>query len=52
MKRVALLIQLEHPGTRIIINAPFGRNDIHPMHLDADDHTKRELERLEHDLPK
>jgi 2-polyprenyl-3-methyl-5-hydroxy-6-metoxy-1,4-benzoquinol methylase len=46
------LIQLKHAGTHVIINAPFGRNDIHPMHLDGDDHTKRELERLEHDLPK
>ena len=45
------LIQLKHAGTQVIINAPFGRNDIHPMHLDEDDHTKRELERLEHDLP-
>jgi len=45
------LIKLKHPGTQVIISAPFGRTAQHPMHLDADDHTKQQVQRLQTELP-
>jgi len=46
------LIQLKHPGTEVVISAPFGRTAMHPMHLDADEHTKQQVQRLQTELPK
>jgi 2-polyprenyl-3-methyl-5-hydroxy-6-metoxy-1,4-benzoquinol methylase len=46
------LIRLKHPKTEIIISAPFGRTAMHPMHLDADEHTKQQVQRLQTELPK
>jgi len=45
------LVKLKHKGTQIIISAPFGRTSVHPMHLDADEHTKLQVERLKNELP-
>jgi 2-polyprenyl-3-methyl-5-hydroxy-6-metoxy-1,4-benzoquinol methylase len=46
------LIALKHPGTQIIISAPFGRTSVHPMHLDADENTRTQIKRLQTELPK
>lgn len=46
------LIQLKHEKTEIVISAPFGRTAVHPMHLDADEDTRRQVERLQTELPK
>jgi 2-polyprenyl-3-methyl-5-hydroxy-6-metoxy-1,4-benzoquinol methylase len=46
------LVKLKHPGTQIIMSAPFGRTAVHPMHMDADDHTHEQIERLKTELPK
>lgn len=43
---VEKLIKLKHAKTQIIMAAPFGRTAVHPMHLDADEHTKKQVERL------
>lgn len=45
------LIQLKHAKTEIVISAPFGRTAVHPMHLDADEDTRRQVERLQTELP-
>jgi ubiquinone/menaquinone biosynthesis C-methylase UbiE len=45
------LIRLKHAGTQIILNAPFGRTDEHPMHLDADTVTEQQVHRLQTELP-
>jgi 2-polyprenyl-3-methyl-5-hydroxy-6-metoxy-1,4-benzoquinol methylase len=45
------LIALKHPGTHIIISAPFGRTSVHPMHLDADENTRHQIKRLQTELP-
>jgi 2-polyprenyl-3-methyl-5-hydroxy-6-metoxy-1,4-benzoquinol methylase len=49
---VEKLIQLKHAKTEIILSAPFGRTATHPMHLDADDHTKEQIRRLQTEFPK
>ena len=41
------LIALKHAGTEIVISAPFGRTAVHPMHLDADEETHRQVRRLQ-----
>jgi 2-polyprenyl-3-methyl-5-hydroxy-6-metoxy-1,4-benzoquinol methylase len=46
------LIKLKHAGTEIIMSAPFGRTSVHPMHMDADEETRRQVERLKTELPK
>lgn len=46
------LIALKHPGTQIIMSAPFGKTAVHPMHMDADENTTRQIERLKTELPK
>ena len=46
------LIKLKHAGTQVIISAPFGKTAQHPMHLDADEHTKQQIQRLQAELPK
>ena len=46
------LIQLKHPGTSIVISAPFGKTAVHPMHLDATPETIHQVERLQKELPK
>ncbi len=40
------LVKLKHKNTMIVMSAPFGRTAVHPMHLDADEHTKQQVERL------
>jgi 2-polyprenyl-3-methyl-5-hydroxy-6-metoxy-1,4-benzoquinol methylase len=45
------LIALKHANTHILISAPFGRTAVHPMHLDADEHTRQQIERLQTELP-
>jgi 2-polyprenyl-3-methyl-5-hydroxy-6-metoxy-1,4-benzoquinol methylase len=45
------LIQLKRAKTEVIISAPFGRTAMHPMHLDADEHTKQQVHRLQTELP-
>lgn len=45
------LVKLKHARTQIIMSAPFGRTAVHPMHLDADEHTLRQVERLKTELP-
>jgi len=45
------LIKLKTPNTQVIINAPFGRTAGHPMHLDATEETKKQVERLRTELP-
>jgi 2-polyprenyl-3-methyl-5-hydroxy-6-metoxy-1,4-benzoquinol methylase len=46
------LIKLKHARTEIIMSAPFGRTSVHPMHMDADEETRRQVERLKTELPK
>jgi 2-polyprenyl-3-methyl-5-hydroxy-6-metoxy-1,4-benzoquinol methylase len=46
------LVQLKTPTTQIIIHAPFGKTATHPMHLDATEETKRQVMRLQTELPK
>lgn len=41
------LVRLKHAKTLIVMSAPFGRTATHPMHLDADAHTKAQVERLQ-----
>jgi 2-polyprenyl-3-methyl-5-hydroxy-6-metoxy-1,4-benzoquinol methylase len=45
------LIQLKHASTTIILSAPFGRTAEHPMHLDADEDTRQQIQRLQTELP-
>ena len=45
------LIQLKHPGTEIILSAPFGRTATHPMHLDETEDTKQQIARLQTEQP-
>jgi 2-polyprenyl-3-methyl-5-hydroxy-6-metoxy-1,4-benzoquinol methylase len=45
------LVKVKHPKTKVIMSAPFGRTSVHPMHLDADEHTKQQVARLMHELP-
>ena len=45
------LIRVKHAGTQIILSAPFGRTDEHPMHLDADAGTQQQIDRLQTELP-
>jgi 2-polyprenyl-3-methyl-5-hydroxy-6-metoxy-1,4-benzoquinol methylase len=45
------LVKLKHAGTKVIMSAPFGRTSVHPMHIDADEHTKQQVGRLMHELP-
>jgi 2-polyprenyl-3-methyl-5-hydroxy-6-metoxy-1,4-benzoquinol methylase len=44
------LVKLKHATTKIILSAPFGRTAVHPMHLDADEHTRHQVKRLETEL--
>ena len=37
---------LINKDTKVIMSAPFGRTATHPMHLDADEHTKKQVERF------
>jgi 2-polyprenyl-3-methyl-5-hydroxy-6-metoxy-1,4-benzoquinol methylase len=46
------LVKLKHAKTEIIMSAPFGRTAVHPMHLDADEHTHAQVKRLKTELPK
>ena len=46
------LIKLKHARTEILMTAPFGRTAMHPMHMDEDEHTKRQVQRLKTELPK
>jgi 2-polyprenyl-3-methyl-5-hydroxy-6-metoxy-1,4-benzoquinol methylase len=45
------LLKLKTPKTQVIIHAPFGKTATHPMHLDETDETKRQVERLQTQLP-
>jgi len=48
---VTKLVRLKHAHTRVILSAPFGRTSTHPMHLDATEHTKQQVQRLLNALP-
>jgi hypothetical protein len=50
-KTVDKLVKLKTTTTQIVVHAPFGRTAQHPMHLDESDDTKRQVERLVHELP-
>ena len=45
------LVALKHEKTEIIMSAPFGRTAVHPMHMDADEETNRQVQRLKTALP-
>src|SRR5262249_55971078 len=45
------LIARKHAKTEIIMDAPFGRTAVHPMHMDADAETHRQVHRLRTELP-
>jgi 2-polyprenyl-3-methyl-5-hydroxy-6-metoxy-1,4-benzoquinol methylase len=45
------LVKLKHAGTKVIMSAPFGRTSVHPMHIDSDEHTKQQVNRLMNELP-
>jgi SAM-dependent methyltransferase len=45
------LIALKHANTEVIIHAPFGKTGDYPMHLDLDDHTREQIERLQREVP-
>jgi 2-polyprenyl-3-methyl-5-hydroxy-6-metoxy-1,4-benzoquinol methylase len=45
------LVALKHAKTEIVMSAPFGRTAVHPMHMDADEETNRQVERLKTALP-
>ena len=45
------LVKLKTPSTKIILHAPFGKTDDHPMHIDENEHTKHQVHRLETELP-
>ncbi|HWO22158.1 MAG TPA: class I SAM-dependent methyltransferase [Kofleriaceae bacterium] len=45
------LVALKHAGTEIVMSAPFGRTAVHPMHMDADEDTRRQVERLKTEVP-
>ncbi|MEJ7597481.1 MAG: class I SAM-dependent methyltransferase [Kofleriaceae bacterium] len=51
-KIVDKLIRLKHDKTEILLNAPFGKTSVHPMHLDADAEVFAEIKRLQTELPK
>ena len=51
-KIVDKLIRLKHDKTEILLNAPFGKTSVHPMHLDADAEVLAEIKRLQTELPK
>jgi len=46
------LVKLKTPDTHVIIHAPFGKTATHPMHLDETEETKRQVARLQNELPK
>jgi 2-polyprenyl-3-methyl-5-hydroxy-6-metoxy-1,4-benzoquinol methylase len=48
---VGKLVKLKHARTRVVISAPFGRTASHPMHLDATEHTRQQVQRLRDELP-
>jgi 2-polyprenyl-3-methyl-5-hydroxy-6-metoxy-1,4-benzoquinol methylase len=48
---VTKLVSLKTPATQIVIEAPFGRNSVFPMHIDADEHTHQQVARLQQELP-
>jgi 2-polyprenyl-3-methyl-5-hydroxy-6-metoxy-1,4-benzoquinol methylase len=45
------LVKLKHPGTEIVISAPFGKTAVHPMHMDLSDDTQQQIARLRTALP-
>lgn len=45
------LVALKHANTTVIMSAPFGKTAVHPMHMDADEETLRQVERLKTELP-
>ncbi len=45
------LVKLKHAGTKVLMSAPFGRTSVHPMHIDADEHTRTQVGRLMNELP-
>jgi len=49
---VTKLVSLKTEKTTVIMSAPFGRTSVHPMHLDSDEHTERQVERLRTELPR
>jgi 2-polyprenyl-3-methyl-5-hydroxy-6-metoxy-1,4-benzoquinol methylase len=51
VKTVDKLVKLKTKTTQIVIHAPFGRTAQHPMHLDASEDTKHQIQRLETELP-
>jgi len=51
-KIVDKLIKLKHEKTEIMLNAPFGKTSVHPMHLDADADIYAEIKRLQTEQPK
>ena len=51
-KIVDKLIRLKHDKTEILLNAPFGKTAVHPMHLDADAEVLAQISRLQSELPK
>jgi 2-polyprenyl-3-methyl-5-hydroxy-6-metoxy-1,4-benzoquinol methylase len=50
-RAVDKLVKLKHPGTVIVMSAPFGRTAVHPMHMDADEHTRAQIQRLKTEVP-
>ena len=46
-RAVDRLVKLKHARTLVVLSAPFGRTATHPMHLDADAHTKQQVTRLQ-----
>lgn len=45
------LVKLKHAGTKVLMSAPFGRTSVHPMHIDADEHTRTQVGRLMNEVP-
>jgi len=50
-KTVDKLVKLKTKTTQIVIHAPFGRTAQHPMHLDSSEETRKQIARLQNELP-
>ena len=46
------LIQRKHAGTQVIVSSPTGAAAQHLLRLDADDHVKQLIQRLQTELPR
>lgn len=50
-KTVDKLVKLKTKTTQVVIHAPFGRTAQHPMHLDSSEETRKQIARLQNELP-